>query len=80
FVGFLARLQVGLRKRQALLKEANVGASQTVSGQKGELRTQFDTRKTSAGDVQLSWLLDLFGLYKRNTESELASLDSAYAS
>ncbi|MGO6665928.1 efflux transporter outer membrane subunit, partial [Rhizobium ruizarguesonis] len=49
-------------------------------GQKGELRTQLDTRNTSAGDVQLSWLLDLFGLYKRNTESALASLDSAYAS
>ncbi|MBX4865291.1 efflux transporter outer membrane subunit [Rhizobium sophorae] len=62
------------------LPNLNVGASHTVSGQKGELRTQFDTRNTSGGDVQLSWLLDLFGLYKRSTESALASLDSAYAS
>ncbi|MFS8144700.1 nodulation protein NodT [Rhizobium sp. R635] len=62
------------------LPSLNVGASHTVSGQKGELRTQVDTRNTSAGDVQLSWLLDLFGLYKRSTESALASLDSAYAS
>ncbi|MBY5570961.1 efflux transporter outer membrane subunit [Rhizobium leguminosarum] len=62
------------------LPNLNVGASHTISGQRGELRTQFDTRNTSAGDVQLSWLLDLFGLYKRSTESALASLDSAYAS
>ncbi|NKK69701.1 efflux transporter outer membrane subunit [Rhizobium leguminosarum bv. viciae] len=62
------------------LPNLNVGASHTISGQKGELRTQFDTRNTSGGDVQLSWLLDLFGLYKRSTESALASLDSAYAS
>ncbi|MCA2411777.1 efflux transporter outer membrane subunit [Rhizobium leguminosarum bv. viciae 248] len=62
------------------LPNLNVGASHTISGQKGELRNQFDTRNTSAGDVQLSWLLDLFGLYKRSTESALASLDSAYAS
>nr|CAA54418.1 unnamed protein product [Rhizobium leguminosarum bv. viciae] len=62
------------------LPSLTVGASQTVSGQKAELRTQLDTRNTSAGDVSLSWLLDLFGLYKRNTESALASLDSAYAS
>ncbi|MBX4927839.1 efflux transporter outer membrane subunit [Rhizobium binae] len=62
------------------LPNLTVGGSQTVSGQRGELRTQFDTRNTSAGDVQLSWLLDLFGLYKRSTESAVASLDSAYAS
>ncbi|MBX5130855.1 efflux transporter outer membrane subunit [Rhizobium lentis] len=62
------------------LPNLTVGASHTISGQKGELRTQFDTRNISAGEVQLSWLLDLFGLYKRSTESALASLDSAYAS
>ncbi|EJJ30090.1 efflux transporter outer membrane subunit [Rhizobium sp. CF142] len=61
------------------LPALDVGASHTVSGQTGELRTQLDTRNTSAGQLSLSWLLDLFGLYKRSKESALASLDSAYA-
>jgi multidrug efflux system outer membrane protein len=62
------------------LPNLTVGGSHTISGQKGELRNQFDTRNTSAGEASLSWLLDLFGLYKRNTESAQASLESAYAS
>ncbi|NEJ70325.1 efflux transporter outer membrane subunit [Rhizobium phaseoli] len=62
------------------LPNLTVGASHTVSGQRGELRTQFDTRNTSGGEAQLTWLLDIFGLYKRSTEGALASLDAAYAS
>ncbi|WP_454851283.1 AdeC/AdeK/OprM family multidrug efflux complex outer membrane factor [Rhizobium binxianense] len=61
------------------LPSLDVGASHTTSGQMGELRTQAVTRNTSGGSASLAWVLDLFGLYKRNTESALASLDSAYA-
>ena len=61
------------------LPALDVGASHTISGQGGELRTQFDTRNTSAGQLSLSWLLDMFGLFRRSKESALASLDSAYA-
>ncbi len=35
---------------------------------------------TSGGEANVSWLLDLFGQYRRSKESALASLDSAYAS
>ncbi|NLS06550.1 efflux transporter outer membrane subunit [Rhizobium sp. P32RR-XVIII] len=56
-----------------------VGASQTVSGQMGSRRNQVGAENTSAGDANISWLLDLFGQYRRSKESALASLDSAYA-
>ena len=41
------------------LPALDVGASHTVSGETGELRTQFNTRNTSAGQLSLSWLLDM---------------------
>ncbi len=52
-----------------------VGASQTVAGQMGELRTQVGAENTTAGDANISWLLDLFGQFRRSKESALASLD-----
>jgi multidrug efflux system outer membrane protein len=57
-----------------------VGASQTVAGQMGSRRTTVGGTNTTAGDANISWLLDLFGQYRRSKESALASLDSAYAS
>jgi multidrug efflux system outer membrane protein len=56
-----------------------VGASQTTSGQLGSLRNRSGAVNTSAGEADVSWLLDLFGEYRRSKESALASLDSAYA-
>ncbi|WP_413710167.1 efflux transporter outer membrane subunit [Rhizobium sp. Rhizsp82] len=56
-----------------------VGASHTVSGQMGNLRNTRGATNTTAGEANVSWLLDLFGEYRRSKESALASLDSAYA-
>jgi outer membrane protein, multidrug efflux system len=58
-----------------------VGASHTTSGRLGELRNQSASvvTNTSSGEASVSWLLDLFGEYRRSKESALASLDSAYA-
>ncbi|WFU09018.1 efflux transporter outer membrane subunit [Rhizobium sp. CB3090] len=56
-----------------------VSGSHTTSGQKGSLRTETETRNTSAGDVTASWLLDLWGQYRRAKESANASLDAAYS-
>ncbi|MDQ0423400.1 multidrug efflux system outer membrane protein [Peteryoungia aggregata LMG 23059] len=39
-----------------------------------------DTTNTSTGSVGVSWLLDLFGQYRRSKESAKASLDAAFAS
>ncbi len=38
------------------------------------------TRNTTTGSASVSWLLDLFGQYRRAKESAKASLDAAYAS
>ncbi|MFS8115763.1 efflux transporter outer membrane subunit [Rhizobium jaguaris] len=51
----------------------------TTSGEKGKLRTQTETRNTTSGDLTASWLLDLWGQYRRATESANASLDAAYS-
>ncbi len=58
----------------------NIGgsASFTRSGQTGELRTQSEISTSSAG-LSASWLLDLWGQYRRAKESARASLDGAYA-
>ncbi|MBY3517436.1 efflux transporter outer membrane subunit [Rhizobium laguerreae] len=61
------------------LPALNVGASHTVSGEKGKARQQVLTKNLSESQLSLSWLLDLFGLYKRSKEGAMASLDSAYA-
>jgi multidrug efflux system outer membrane protein len=54
-------------------------ASQTTSGQKGNLRNQTETQNRTGADLSASWLLDLFGQYRRARESAEASVDSAYA-
>ncbi|WP_064709399.1 efflux transporter outer membrane subunit [Rhizobium bangladeshense] len=61
------------------LPSLSVDASHTVSGEKGRLRTTVGTTNTTGGDVSLSWLLDLFGQYRRSKESAIASLGAAYA-
>ncbi|TAY93017.1 efflux transporter outer membrane subunit [Rhizobium ruizarguesonis] len=40
----------------------------------------YTTSRDTIVSVSLSWLLDLFGVYKRNTESAEAALDAEYAS
>ncbi len=60
------------------LPALNVGASHTVSGQMGGLRTQHSAQNTSAGDTNVSWLLDLWGQYRRARQGALAELDAAY--
>lgn len=55
------------------------GASHSVSGQGGELRTTRGALHTSTGGLSASWLLDLWGQYRRAKESAEASLDAAYA-
>ncbi|MGO7186195.1 AdeC/AdeK/OprM family multidrug efflux complex outer membrane factor [Rhizobium brockwellii] len=62
------------------LPNLTLDGAHTVSGEKGEIRKQTDTLNTSAGKLSLSWLLDLFGVHSRNSESAKAALDSAYAS
>ncbi|CCF21037.1 Nodulation protein T [Pseudorhizobium banfieldiae] len=42
--------------------------------------TSTSPQTTVAGALDASWLLDLFGLYKRSRESALAQLDASYAS
>lgn len=58
-------------------------ADETVSRTKGtddySSRTT-DTLSTASGGLNISWLLDLFGQYKRAKESAQASVDAAYAS
>lgn len=54
-------------------------ASESVSGAHGSYSKQ-DTRSTTSGGLSVSWLLDLFGQYKRAKEGAEASLDGAYAS
>lgn len=62
------------------LPSLNASAGETVSGQGGGLRTQTETRSVTDGGLSVSWLLDLFGEYKRAKESASATLDAAYAS
>ncbi len=65
------------------LPSLGVSAEESVSKSKGtgdySARTT-DTTSTSSGGVNVSWLLDLFGQYRRAKESASASLDAAYAS
>lgn len=53
-------------------------ASETVSKTNGVNATA--QRSTTSGSLTASWLLDLFGQYKRAKESAEASLDASYAS
>ncbi|QFY61167.1 efflux transporter outer membrane subunit [Rhizobium grahamii] len=56
-----------------------VGADHTVSGSMGERRTSVGATNTTTGTASVSWLLDLFGQYRRSKESAQASLDAAYS-
>lgn len=62
--------------------QLNLSASQETAKRdaKGALTTDSPTSSTSSGSVSVSWLLDLFGQYKRTKESAKATLDAAYAS
>ncbi|MBY3225636.1 efflux transporter outer membrane subunit [Rhizobium laguerreae] len=51
------------------------GASHTI----GKARDVTSTQNISGGQQSLTWLLDVFGQYRRSTESALAALDSAHA-
>ena len=61
------------------LPALTAGADASISGQTGNLRTSRGTTKTLGTTASASWLLDLFGEYRRSKESALASLDAAYA-
>ncbi|MDQ0564490.1 multidrug efflux system outer membrane protein, partial [Rhizobium mesoamericanum] len=52
----------------------------TTSGTMGERSARGAATNTSAGEANVSWLLDLFGQYRRAKESAQASLDAAYSS
>ncbi|TRA98859.1 MULTISPECIES: efflux transporter outer membrane subunit [Rhizobium/Agrobacterium group] len=52
--------------------------SHTTSGTKGSYR-DVPVTNVSNGGLSVSWFLDLFGRYRRATESANASLDAAYS-
>ncbi|WP_283196320.1 efflux transporter outer membrane subunit [Rhizobium sp. AN80A] len=56
-----------------------VGASNTTSGDLGSLATTKAATNTTGANANVSWLLDLFGQYRRSKESAQASLDAAYS-
>lgn len=61
--------------------QVNVSASQETGQRNAEgvLTTDSPRSSTSTGNLSVSWLLDLFGQYKRSKESAKATLDAAYA-
>lgn len=61
--------------------QVNVSASQETGQRNAEgvLATDSPRSSTSTGNLSVSWLLDLFGQYKRSKESAKATLDAAYA-
>jgi outer membrane protein, multidrug efflux system len=61
------------------LPSLTVQAAHTTSGQIGNLRTQLVTEHTTAADLTASWLLDLWGQYRRAREGALDTLDAAFA-
>ncbi|QRM56545.1 efflux transporter outer membrane subunit [Sinorhizobium sp. BG8] len=61
------------------LPQINGSGSATASGEDGKpVNGHTQTKQMNAG-VGASWLLDLFGQYRRAVESANASLDAAYA-
>ncbi|THV20291.1 efflux transporter outer membrane subunit [Peteryoungia ipomoeae] len=61
--------------------QLNSAASFEVSGARGTGDSASrPTTRTSGGQLSASWLLDLFGQYRRSKESAGATLDAAYAS
>jgi multidrug efflux system outer membrane protein len=65
------------------LPSLNLSAQHTISGTDRTPNSPTSSERVSnvsAGNLDASWLLDLFGLYKRSKESAVATLDAAYAS
>ncbi|MBY5544758.1 efflux transporter outer membrane subunit [Rhizobium leguminosarum] len=60
------------------LPNLDFGASHTICKVR-KARDVTSTQNISGGQLSLNWLLDVFGQYRRSTESALASLDSAHA-
>jgi multidrug efflux system outer membrane protein len=60
------------------LPQVNKSAAAVVAGQQGSKSVKAPTATTLNTGLDASWLLDLFGQYKRATESANASLDAAY--
>lgn len=65
------------------LPQINAGASASVEGQDGSYPRNVSGRdhsqtKSFGGGADASWLIDLFGQYRRARESANASLDAAY--
>ncbi|MBT9372750.1 efflux transporter outer membrane subunit [Rhizobium sp. CSW-27] len=64
----------------AALPDLTLSSSASRRGAEGFGSTPDTSPTTTAsGTLDVSWLLDIFGRYKRNKESALASLDVAYA-
>lgn len=62
--------------------QLNSAASFEVSGARGtgdSAGRSSDPTRTTSGQLSASWLLDLFGQYRRSKESAGATLDAAYA-
>ena len=65
------------------LPSLNLSGDESLSktGGTGDYVTRTtDTTSTASGGLSVSWLLDLFGQYRRAKEGATASLDAAYAS
>ncbi|MBY5632327.1 efflux transporter outer membrane subunit [Rhizobium leguminosarum] len=85
-------LDENLSVQQALERINAAAADVTITGAGGfpnldfgalhticKARDVTSTQNISGGQLSLTWLLDVFGQYRRSTESALASLDSAHA-
>lgn len=60
------------------LPQVDAGADATVAGTDGSFLRKGTSTKTASANIGASWLLDLFGEYRRSVESANASLDAAY--
>ncbi|MDL2410007.1 efflux transporter outer membrane subunit, partial [Rhizobium calliandrae] len=56
-----------------------VSGGHKTNGEKGSQRTKRETENTISGNAAASWLLDLWGQYRRAKESANASLDAAFS-
>lgn len=63
----------------SMLPQLNGSATEQVSRETGSLAKSTQVTTTSSGQLSASWMLDLFGQYRRSKESAAASLDAAYA-
>jgi multidrug efflux system outer membrane protein len=54
-------------------------AAHRTSGSNGSRSTSDNIANASSGGLNVSWLLDIFGQYRRTREGALANLDAAYA-